>query len=209
MQTEQIEKLVMALAKAQSEIEGAAKTGENPHFKSRYADLASVRSAMSAPFAKYEIATYQRCCSVEGELRLVTRIMHKDQWIEDDGIPLLMVKHDMQGLGSAMTYARRYGLMAAAGIAPEDDDGNKAVGDGPSMPIKSVKRGTARADTGPAEAKAKEIAADISKAESVEELGQIWLNNQTHIRAMPNDIRERLVQQKDELKTAFDNAEAA
>ncbi len=144
MQTESIDKLAAALAKAQGEIGGATKGSLNPHFKSKYADLASVVEAIREPFAKQGLATYQAYRSNDGQLYLVTRIIHNSgQWIEDDGVPLLLSKQDMQGLGSASTYARRYGLMAAAGVAPEDDDGNAAVGDarGGAEPVKTGNRG--------------------------------------------------------------------
>lgn len=145
MQTESIDKLAAALAKAQGEIGGATKGALNPHFKSKYADLASVVDAIREPFAKNGLAMHQAYRSSDGTLHIVTRIIHNSgQWIEDDGVPLLLSKQDMQGLGSASTYARRYGLMAAAGVAPEDDDGNDAVGKtrGGAEPIAAGNRGT-------------------------------------------------------------------
>lgn len=67
------------------------------------------------------------------DLAVVTRFIHgaSGETLETP-MPLLLGKRDMQGLGSAITYARRYGLMALAGIAPEDDDGNAAAASGPS-----------------------------------------------------------------------------
>jgi|18_taG_2_1085343.scaffolds.fasta_scaffold17568_3 hypothetical protein len=125
-----IKDLIGALSKAQAEIEGAVKAGENPHFRSRYADLGNVWAACRGPLTQNGLAIHQ-AVRVNGDLRLVTRVMHSSgQWLEDDGIPLLLDKQNMQGLGSALTYARRYGLMAAVGIAPEDDDGNAAVKNG-------------------------------------------------------------------------------
>ncbi len=146
MQTEQIDKLAAALAKAQGEIGSAAKDATNPHFKSKYADMASVVAAMREPFAKAGLAIHQGPRNFGDELRLVTRILHASgQWLEDDGYPLLLDKQNMQGLGSASTYARRYGLMAAAGVAPEDDDGNAATGNGKdAQPM----RGGARREKG-------------------------------------------------------------
>ena len=149
MQTESIDKLAAALSKAQGEIGGATKGSVNPHFKSRYADLASVVEAVREPFAKNGLAYQQPYRNNDGQLCIVTRIIHTSgQWVEDDGVPLLLSKQDMQGLGSASTYARRYGLMAAAGVAPEDDDGNAAVGEsrGTAKPV-PVKRGTAKRGT--------------------------------------------------------------
>jgi hypothetical protein len=63
----------------------------------------------------------------DGKHVTITRLMHSSgQWIEDGGVPLILSKDDMQGLGSALTYSRRYGLMSMVGVAPEDDDGNAA-----------------------------------------------------------------------------------
>lgn len=134
--------LYKALAAAQSEIEGANKNSTNPHFRSKYADLGAVWDACRGSLTKHGLSVLQMPRSFEGELRLVTRIAHASgDYIEDEGFPLILGKQDMQGLGSATTYARRYGLMAMVGIAPEDDDGNAAVGDkggqGKKVPAKA------------------------------------------------------------------------
>lgn len=128
MQSEQINELAAALAKAQGAMTGASKDAQNPHFKAKYATLDSVIDVVRAPFSENGLAYIQSLRNVDGERRLVTRLMHNSgQFLEDDGVPLLVDKANMQGLGSALTYARRYGLMAAAGVAPEDDDGNAAM----------------------------------------------------------------------------------
>ena len=130
-QTPEIDKLAAALAKAQGVLEGATKDAVNPHFKSHYADLSAVVAAIRKPFADNGLSYHQGPRDFGGEIRMVTRILHSSgQWLEDDGFPMLVDKQNMQGLGSATTYARRYGLSAACGIAPEDDDGNAAVGNG-------------------------------------------------------------------------------
>lgn len=144
MQTETIDKLAAALTKAQAVIGGAAKTGKNPHFGNEYPTLAAALEAIRGPFAEHGLALYQAYRSNEGNLTIVTRIIHSSgQWMEDDGVPLLLSKQDMQGLGSATTYARRYGALTAANCAPADDDGNAAVGKarGGAEPIKSGNRG--------------------------------------------------------------------
>lgn len=133
MQTEQINELATALSKAQGAIAGATKDTENPHFKSMYADLGAVWDACRAPLSANGLSITQPIRHREGASYIVTRVTHTSgQWMEDDGMPLLLGKQDMQGLGSACTYARRYGLMAMVGIAPEDDDGNAAAKDGPA-----------------------------------------------------------------------------
>lgn len=130
--SEQINEIATALAKAQGAIEGAVKGNINPHFKSKYADLGAVWEACREHLSKNGIAVIQ---PVDPQC-VTTRLIHSSgQWVEDGGIPLKLSKDDMQGLGSAMTYARRYGLMAMVGIAPEDDDGNAASQPSAARPV--------------------------------------------------------------------------
>jgi hypothetical protein len=131
--SEATDKLAAALAQAQGEIEDAAKDSLNPHFKSRYADLASVRAAIRAPFAAHGLAVPQFMIGLDGGgLGLATLLKHSSgQWI--CGITPLVGRLDqMQSLGSAVTYARRYALMAVAGIASDDDDGEATRTAGPA-----------------------------------------------------------------------------
>ena len=101
-QSEDIAALNEALAKAQGAIEGATKSGENPHFHSKYAGLDAVWDACRKPLSENGLAIHQGCRAVNGDLRLVTRVLHASgQWMADDGIPLLLDKQNMQGLGSA------------------------------------------------------------------------------------------------------------
>ena len=116
------EELFSALAKAQAKIEGVKKGADGYNYK--YADLPSVWDVIRKPLTDNGIAIHQAVQGANGDLRLVTSIHHKNGGtMTDGGVPLILVKNDMQGLGSAITYARRYGLMAAVGIAAEDDDG--------------------------------------------------------------------------------------
>lgn len=120
--------IATALAFAQMEMGRAMKDSTNPHFKSKYADLASVQDACMTALNSHGIAVIQPTHSTEtGERYVVTKFLHTSGETLDCFIPLLIGKNDMQGLGSAITYARRYGLMSLAGIAPDDDDGNAAV----------------------------------------------------------------------------------
>lgn len=132
-------KIAAALATAQAEMTGAAKTSTNPHFKSKYADLESVRAACLPALNKAGIAVVQPV--VFGVEQLIVRTIlingESGESLSCD-VPILLGKRDMQGLGSAITYARRYGLMCMAGIAPEDDDGNAAVAAGPTKEAASV-----------------------------------------------------------------------
>jgi hypothetical protein len=129
--SEQVNEIAAALAAAQGEMGHAAKDAKNDHFKSRYADLASVREA-AKPLAAHGIAVVQSCRVTLLESQLMaeveTRFIHKGgQWMADT-LAVPVTKSDAQGVGSALTYARRYSLAAFAGIAPDDDDAEAAVG---------------------------------------------------------------------------------
>jgi len=133
MQTsEQVNELAAALAKAQGQIKGAVKDAENPHFRSKYADLASVWDACRSALSQHGLSVIQAPRGVVSEIgwcvEVETRLLHASgQWMGDT-ITVPVGKPDAQGLGSALTYARRYALASFVGIAPEDDDGNAAVG---------------------------------------------------------------------------------
>jgi hypothetical protein len=119
--------LAGAMALAFAEIEAATKSATNPHFKSKYADLGAVIDAVKPPLIKYGLFFTQRCHPSEGGVCVETVLHYRD----GDSMPLgqLFVpanKNDAQGFGSALTYARRYGLMTAFGVPAEDDDGNAA-----------------------------------------------------------------------------------
>lgn len=131
MQSEQVNELFAALAKAQAEMGHAKKVSENPFFKSNYADLASVVDTCRPHLAKHGLAVIHLPESADGVLVTVRcRLTHASgQWIEC-GLTVRPVKADPQGIGSAITYARRYTLAAIVGVATEDDDGNAASGNG-------------------------------------------------------------------------------
>lgn len=127
MKSETINELATALAKAQGEIASASKSSENPHFRSRYADLASVWDACRASLSKNGLSVIQTVGQDEAGFVLNTTLCHSSgQWIESQ-MHLLLAKQDMQGLGSAITYARRYSLASIVGVAQDDDDAEGAV----------------------------------------------------------------------------------
>lgn len=126
--SETIGELAKALVSVQGKLEGAKKDQQNPFFKSSYADLTSVWNACRELLVENELAVVQTSSVIEGkELVLDTTLVHTSgEWISGQlSVPL--AKNDPQGLGSAMTYARRYGLSAIIGICPEDDDAEGAV----------------------------------------------------------------------------------
>lgn len=125
--SEEIKDIALAISKAQSEMTGAKKGAKNPFFKSNYSDLSMVIEALSEPFANNELCFVQAAEMNELKISVITRIIHSSgQWIESE-TQLPPTKNDAQGYGSAITYAKRYGLQSLAGVPSVDDDGNLAV----------------------------------------------------------------------------------
>lgn len=132
--SEQIDAIAASLAAAQGEMPAAPLDGKNPHFGSKYATLAALVQTSRPVLARHGLAIVQGRGADGG---IETTILHTSgQWITADGVPMRPVKDDPQGIASAITYARRYGLAAAVGlVADDDDDGNAATaGNGPQRP---------------------------------------------------------------------------
>lgn len=128
IKSESIKELATALAKAQAEIENASKNANNPHFKSRYADLAEVLNTVRPVFSKHGLAVMQMPSFSDGVASVETLITHSSgEWVANIASAPVS-KQDAQGVGSALTYLRRYSLAAFAGVAQEDDDGESAIG---------------------------------------------------------------------------------
>jgi hypothetical protein len=119
--------LAAALVKAQSALSGAKKDSTNPHFRTAYADLASVWDACRAPLANAGLSVVQLVSSDAAHAIIETILAHSSgEWVSSTlAVPL--TKADAQGLGSAITYGRRYALAAIVGVCPADDDGEAAV----------------------------------------------------------------------------------
>jgi len=120
--SDQINEIAAALAKAQASMKGAVKDASNPHFKSKYADLASVWEACRGPLTSNGLAVVQSPSAEGATVHLDTLIVHTSgQWIR--GTATATAKDaGAQSVGSIITYLRRYGLQSFAGVAPEDDD---------------------------------------------------------------------------------------
>jgi hypothetical protein len=116
-----------AFVKAQKAFGPALKTHTNPAFRSKYADLSACVEAVMDALNANGIALMQHSHDVESGVTVETVFVHESGEVLSSGkLHVPAAKQDPQGYGSAMTYARRYSLMAACGIAPEDDDGNAA-----------------------------------------------------------------------------------
>ena len=137
--SETINELAAALAAAQGKIENASKDSANPYFLSRYADLASIWDAIRGPLSAQGLAVVQPVRVDGSSVTVTTLLAHSSgQWISSD---LTMIAQRQlkdrggwekldspQAIGSCTTYARRYGLAAMVGVAPEDDDAEGAEG---------------------------------------------------------------------------------
>jgi hypothetical protein len=134
MNTEQVNQvqsvgksIAAAFVKAQADFGPALKTNTNPHFKSRYAGLDACIEAVIDALHKHGIALVQRTLHCESGVTVETVLIHSSgETLSGGPLHVPASKNDPQGYGSALTYARRYSLMATCGIAAEDDDGNAA-----------------------------------------------------------------------------------
>lgn len=198
--SDQIHELATALAKAQAEMKPADLARTNPHFKSRFAGLPEIRDVAKI-LHKYGIA-YTQDVWTEGEQFEVaccsTTLMHSSgQWKESPPLKLRAVKADPQGIGSALTYARRYSLSAELGIVADDDDDGEAAtrgknGNGahatqpplaPEDQRKTVAEWKAEMEAAPNKAALQGVAARIARAKDAgllaeadveKELNPVW-----------------------------------
>lgn len=138
--SESIVQLATALALAQKEIEGASKDRENPHFRSRYADLASCWDACREPLTKNGLSVVQLPKADGAVITVTTMLIHKSGEFIAESLSITAMDAKPQSVGSALTYARRYGLSAVVGIAPEDDDAEAAQGRQQMAPVNQAAR---------------------------------------------------------------------
>jgi hypothetical protein len=180
---ENMQKIATALVKAQKAFGPALKSSTNPHFKSRYADLAACVEAVIDALNENGIALVQHSHECADGIIIETIFIHESgEMISGGKLHVPATKQDAQGYGSAMTYARRYSLQAACGIAPEDDDGNNA----------------SRAKPKSTRTKA-EIEALITAATSSEQLTATWKTLAADEREL---VRDLAAKHNDKLKGA-------
>lgn len=122
--------LAKALCQTQATVEAVKKDASNPFFKSKYADLASIWHAIREALTSNGLSVLQEPASEGNKVRITTTLIHTSGEYVRSMLEVVAVKSDPQGIGSAITYARRYALGSIVGIAPEDDDGNAASGGG-------------------------------------------------------------------------------
>ena len=128
--SEQINDLAAALAAAQAELRNPVFDSQNPHFKSKYADLAEVLNTVRPVFSENGLSIIQSTEFDGALVSVTTTIAHKDGGYVSSKASCVPSKTDAQGVGSATTYLRRYSLASACGVAQEDDDGNSSAHNG-------------------------------------------------------------------------------
>lgn len=177
-----------AFVEAQKAMGDVIKTKRNDHFKSKYAELADVIDAVQGALNANGFSIIQPVSTEAGGtvVRITTMLLHKSgQWMRST-LAMRPVKADPQGVGSAITYGRRYGLMAMTGVAPEDDDGNAASGrDGRSQPMQQAPAQNAAAT-------AAEIEREIDQAETEATLKEVLARNSQRLAALPDATKENL-----------------
>jgi len=133
--------IASALVKAQREFGPALKSSTNPHFRSKYADLSACIEAVITALNNNGIYLMQLTDEHDGGVKVSTTFIHESgEQLSAGSLFMPAIKHDAQGYGSALSYARRYSLMAACSLATEDDDGNQATKTAPqqAVPIKAT-----------------------------------------------------------------------
>ena len=136
-----MKEIASALVKAQREFGPALKSSTNPHFRSKYADLSACIEAVITALNNQGIYLMQLTEEHEGGVKVSTTFIHESgEQLSAGSLFMPAIKHDAQGYGSALSYARRYSLMAACSLATEDDDGNQATKTAPqqAVPIKAT-----------------------------------------------------------------------
>ena len=161
--SDNINELATALAKAQGAMRFAIKDANNPFFKSKYADLSSIVEAIREALSGNGLSYMQHLHpSEKHEVCVETVLLHASgQWVSCGTLTVPVSKHDAQGFGSALTYARRYSLSAAVGVVADDDDGNAAAAAAPKA--QAPKPQAPKPTTKEVPAKVKEKVAEIQK----------------------------------------------
>jgi hypothetical protein len=203
--SENIDQLATALAAAQAEMKNAKLNKINPHFKSKYADLAEIRDTVTPALSKNGIAVVQGTDAADSGILVVTRLVHKSgQWIESR-FPIAYDKP--QTMGSAYTYAKRYSLAAICNIAADEDDDANAANDKPvAMP--SV-NGTPGASKAGSRAVYDGFVKAIRSAPTVKALADWHKQNVAEIDKLPPDWLDELRVEYTDRKAELEKALAA
>lgn len=205
-------KLITAFIAAQKQMGDAKKDNTNPYFKSKYADLNSVREACIPLLNSHNIAVLQPIIQKDGKSFVRTILMHESGESLESDVEIVFAKaNDAQAQGSGITYARRYGLQSIVNIGAEDDDGNKAAND--AKPKDDRKRlaeaiGDDMQEMQQAEHQKnfQRIKGTVELCESIEDLQKLWEEEKKPIAAMKkyaSNMYELLLDSKDAMKVKF------
>jgi hypothetical protein len=188
--------IAKAFVQAKKEFAPALKTSSNPHFRSKYADLSGCLEAVNDALLNAGIAVYQETSESDTGVVVETVFLHESGEVLRGGkLHVPAAKHDPQGYGSALTYARRYSLMAACGMAPEDDDGNASS--------KRPQQAPPQQDMSP-KARADRMRVGVSAGDAVGVAETLSLLPQAEIEAImgfwPQDVYDKVVAAWPEVK---------
>ena len=174
--------IAAALVKAQKEFGPALKTATNPHFRSKYASLDACVEAVIDALNNNGIFLMQYTHPCEDGVIVETMFIHESgEHMSGGKLHVPASKQDPQGYGSALTYARRYSLQAACGIAPEDDDGNAASKSKPEP--KKPAAGTRDKDT---------LTFILEFCEDLSSMQAEWTKMTPDERLLVNDVKDKL-----------------
>jgi hypothetical protein len=180
----------VALAQAQAEMGPLVKGSVNPAFKSKYADLADLTTAVREPLTRNGLSFYHSMILGERDLMRTSLVHGESETRIDCDVPLIVDRNNMQGMKSAATYAKRIGLESVTGIAPEDDDGNAAAAAAPRQDTRPAPRAPAhRPDPShDRPSPADHAISALEAAETLDALAAIWRDLPTSVRALPEVI---------------------
>jgi hypothetical protein len=174
--------IAAALVKAQKEFGPALKTATNPHFRSKYAALDACVEAVIDALNNNGIFLMQYTHPCEDGVIVETMFIHESgEHMSGGKLHVPASKQDPQGYGSALTYARRYSLQAACGIAPEDDDGNAASKSKPEP--KKPAAGTRDKET---------LTFILELCENLAEVQEVWTKMTPDERLLVSDVKDKL-----------------
>lgn len=194
---------IKAFIKAQSEMGAAIKNAQNPFLKNKYADLNAIQEAVFPVFHANDFAIIQTVGHDENGHYVNTKLLHTTEAEFNSCVYLEFKKGDMQSLGGAITYARRYGLLSLTGIAVEDDDGNTAVGTGQMKAKQAVKENRMTNDQSKALDRAEKLKAMLVNA-TADQI--IQFGPEAH--KLIEYIRTFNVELAEELSQTYNNREA-
>ena len=140
--------IAAAFVKAKREFGPALKDKTNPAFRSKYADLGACLEAVEDALLAQGIALIQETSLDDSGVTVETVLLHESgESLRFGKLHVPAAKQDPQGYGSALTYARRYSLITACGIAPEDDDGNAASKQRPTQDVSAILKSISNSST--------------------------------------------------------------